>query len=89
MGQGARLFSHEQIHQDGIRRGFSTPDGLGLTPRPHIEIGYEPYTNSFIRVLDEGGDTWKGRSSYKSVEAALSHAEKEAAPLIRDKCRLD
>ncbi len=54
-----------------------------------IEIGYEPYTNSFIRVLDEGGDMWKGRSSYKSVEAALAHAEKGSAPLIRDKCRLD
>jgi hypothetical protein len=40
-----------------------------------IEIGYEPYTNSFIRVLDTGGLIWGGEAEYPSLDAALADAE--------------
>ena len=41
-----------------------------------VEIGHCAQTRSFIRVLDEGGVVWKGRSSYRTPDAALADAEK-------------
>ena len=40
-----------------------------------VEIGHCHQTRSFIRVLDEGGMVWKGRVSYRSLDAALADAE--------------
>ena len=40
-----------------------------------VEIGYCGQTRSFIRVLDEGGIVWKGRRSYRTLDAALADAE--------------
>ncbi len=39
-----------------------------------IEIGYDYNTQSFIRVLDEGGMIWSGRARYTSVDEALAEA---------------
>jgi hypothetical protein len=39
-----------------------------------IEIGYDDNTQSFIRVLDEGGMIWSGRARYTSVDEALAEA---------------
>ena len=39
-----------------------------------IEIGYDENTQSFIRVLDEGGMIWSGRARYTSVDEALAEA---------------
>ena len=36
-----------------------------------VEIGYESYTGSFIRALDEGGMIWEGVSRYESLDYAL------------------
>ena len=41
-----------------------------------IEIGYDSNTESFIRVIDEGGVIFEGKSSYKTLDAALADAEK-------------
>jgi hypothetical protein len=41
-----------------------------------IEIGYEIYTGSFVRALDEGGMIWEGAKKYKSVEEALQALER-------------
>ncbi len=40
-----------------------------------VEIGPCQQTRSFIRVLDEGGLIWKGRRSYRPLDAALADAE--------------
>ena len=47
-----------------------------------LEIGYDPMTASFIRAVHPGGDLWKGRRSYKSLDAALEDAEVGVARLI-------
>jgi hypothetical protein len=31
------------------------------------------WTESFIRVFNEGGTVWEGKSSYKSLDDALSN----------------
>jgi hypothetical protein len=40
-----------------------------------VEIGHCRQTSSFIRALDEGGIVWKGRRSYRTLDAALADAE--------------
>ena len=66
----------------------------GLASYPHlwrwiaefgtVEIGYCGQTRSFIRVLDEGGIVWKGRGSYRTLDAALADAEAGAARWMKD-----
>jgi hypothetical protein len=41
-----------------------------------VEIGYETYTDSFVRALDEGGMIWEGAKKYKTVDDALQALEK-------------
>ena len=41
-----------------------------------IEIGYDYNTESFIRVIDEGGVIFEGKSNYKTLDDALDDAEK-------------
>ena len=36
-----------------------------------IEMGYEIYSGSFVRALDEGGMIWEGAKKYGSVNEAL------------------
>jgi len=49
-----------------------------------IEIGHCPHTSSFIRVLDEGGMVWKGRRSYRTLDAALADAEADVTRWMKD-----
>lgn len=49
-----------------------------------IEIGHCHQTRSFIRVLDQGGLVWKGRRSYRSLDAALANAEAGVARWMRN-----
>ena len=53
-----------------------------------VEIGHCAQTRSFIRVLDEGGIVWKGRRSYRSLEAALAGAEAGVARWMKDELGL-
>jgi len=47
-------------------------------------IGHCQHTRTFIRVLDEGGVIWKGRRSYRTLDAALVDAEAGVARWMRD-----
>ena len=49
-----------------------------------IEIGHCHHTNSFLRVFDEGGLVWKGRRSYKTLDAALADADAGVARWMKD-----
>ena len=49
-----------------------------------LEIGYCHETRSFIRALDAGGLVWKGRRSYRSLDAALADAEAGVARWMKD-----
>ena len=40
-----------------------------------IEIGQDDYSDSLIRVLDEGGLVWESEKAYKTVAEALTDAE--------------
>jgi hypothetical protein len=48
------------------------------------EIGHCGQTRSFIRVLDVGGIVWKGRRSYRSLEAALPDADAGVSRWMKD-----
>ena len=43
-----------------------------------LEVGYNDGTDSFIRLLDEGGMVWEGANSYPTLDAALEDAEEAA-----------
>jgi hypothetical protein len=47
-----------------------------------IEIGQDDESKSFIRVLDEGGMVWEGKSKYKSLDDALNDSEKALEKII-------
>ncbi len=49
--------------------------------RGWIEIGQDHYSRSFIRVLDEGGMVWEGKTSYPSLGAAFRAADTALAKL--------
>jgi hypothetical protein len=49
-----------------------------------IEIGYEPYTDSFVRALDEGGMVWKGKSKYPMLEDALKDLGRGVAKWLEE-----
>ena len=40
-----------------------------------IELGYDDYSHSFIRVLDIGGMLWEGSRKYTTVSEAMDEAE--------------
>ncbi len=44
-----------------------------------VEIGYEAYTGSFVRALDEGGMIWEGVSRYESIDYALEALDRGIA----------
>ena len=49
-----------------------------------IEIGHCVQTHSFIRALAEGGIVWKGRRSYRTLDAALADAEAGVSRWMKD-----
>ncbi len=49
-----------------------------------LEVGHSDGANSFIRLLDEGGLVWEGKSTYPSLDAALEDAEEAAKKWLRD-----
>jgi hypothetical protein len=62
--------------QGGQRNGERFPAiAAWATSGGWIEIGYEHYTNAFIRVLDTGGLVWEGEEEYPTLDDALADAE--------------
>ena len=49
-----------------------------------IEVGQSVPGRSLIRVLDEGGVIWEGRTSYPSIHEALRDAELAVARWMHD-----
>ncbi|MDP9312617.1 MAG: hypothetical protein M3R24_17310 [Chloroflexota bacterium] len=49
-----------------------------------MEIGYDDYSRSFIRILDIGGLVWESNERYSTVDAALHAAEAELAVWMRE-----
>ena len=39
------------------------------------EIGADENSSSMVRILDEGGLVWEGKSSYKTLDEALQETE--------------
>ena len=46
-----------------------------ITGRGRIELGVEYYSESIIRVIDEGGLVWEGQEHYDTLEEALAEAD--------------
>jgi hypothetical protein len=40
-----------------------------------IEIGRDEYSDSFIRVIDEGGLIWESEQTYETVAEALDEVD--------------
>ena len=40
-----------------------------------IEIGQDSVVTSFVRAYDQGGTVYEGKSSYRSLDAALADLE--------------
>lgn len=49
-----------------------------------IEIGQEEYSESFIRVLDEGGMLWESENEYKTFDEALVDLEAALEKIIAE-----
>src|SRR4051794_34681407 len=47
-----------------------------------VEIGNDPNTDSFIRVLDEGGMVWSGKSRYQTLDDALQGLERALGQIL-------
>lgn len=50
------------------------PNLAGWAEDGMIEIGCG-YTDSFIKVMDEGGVVWEGKEKYATIDEALQDAE--------------
>jgi hypothetical protein len=71
--------SHKLSMPKGVPFSSQYPNIDGWVKDGWIEIGYETYTKPFIRVMDEGGTVWEGRSRYPSLNDALADAEQAIA----------
>jgi hypothetical protein len=52
--------------------------------RGWIEIGFDDFSQSFIRALDPGGLVWEGKESYNSLDDALVDLEHGLAQWMKD-----
>jgi len=80
----AKPQSHKISTPKGISFSSQYPNIDGWVKDGWIEIGYETYTKSFIRVMDEGGTVWEGRSRYPSLDDALADAEHAIAEWMKN-----
>ncbi len=55
---------------------------LWVTDCGAVEIGYDPNTDSFIRVLAEGGMVWSGNDRYENLDAAFQDLEAGLGQII-------
>ena len=49
-----------------------------------IEIGWDEYSDSFIKAFDEGGTVWEGAEEYETVDEALQALEKGLAAWMEE-----
>ncbi len=48
-----------------------------------IEIGWDEYSDPFIKAFDEGGTVWEGAEEYETVDEALQALEMEFAERLQ------
>ncbi len=46
-----------------------------VTTHGWIEIGQDEYSRSMVRVLDEGGMTWEGKTAYATMDDLFADLE--------------
>ena len=51
------------------------PNVAGWAQDGWIELGPTDWSRSFIRVMDEGGLVWEGKTKYSSIDDAFADAE--------------
>jgi hypothetical protein len=49
-----------------------------------IELGEDDYSDSMVRVLNEGGMVWESEESYNSLDALFNDLEKKLAEKIEE-----
>jgi hypothetical protein len=49
-----------------------------------IEIGFDEYSQSFIRALDPGGLVWEGKQFYESLDEAMTDLEQGLSAWITE-----
>jgi len=49
-----------------------------------IEIGFDEYSQSFIRALDPGGLVWEGKQFYDSLDEAMTDLERGLAQCMKE-----
>lgn len=47
-----------------------------------IEIGWDSWSNSFVRALNEGGMVWEGKPEYGTLDKALQSLERGLAKFM-------
>ncbi len=47
-----------------------------------VGIGYDAASDSFVRIIEQGGEMWRGEVQYDSLDAALQDLEKAAGELM-------
>jgi hypothetical protein len=52
-----------------------------------IEIGYDDYSRSMVRVLDIGGLIWEGKARYATLDAALQDLDQALAAWFKAELR--
>jgi len=52
--------------------------------RGWIEVGFDEYSQSFIRALDPGGLVWEGKQFYDSLDQALADLERGLAQWMKE-----
>lgn len=49
-----------------------------------IEVGFDEYSQSFIRALDPGGLLWEGKQFYDSLDEAMTDLEQGLSAWIKE-----
>jgi len=83
----------EQLPQLGNKGADSTPSAppsfetsypmitSWVTTRGSIEIGQDDNSRSMVRVLDEGGMAWEGKTAYMTLDALFADLEANLSKL--------
>ncbi|MFZ2727432.1 MAG: hypothetical protein WAX77_14350 [Methylococcaceae bacterium] len=50
-----------------------------------IELGQNDYSDSMVRVLDEGGTVWESEEDYNSLDDLFNALEAELAEFIKER----
>jgi hypothetical protein len=49
-----------------------------------IEIGQDEYSQSLVRLLNEGGMAWESKEDHETIDEALQALETELTEIMKD-----